>query len=62
MKHSEKYPQQKELLKQVKKIGESLKVPEFIAKKIYYGYIVKETDKPKIFTLLTGENLENIKL
>lgn len=54
-----KYTQQKELIKQ---IGKSLKVSEFTAKKIFYGYVVKESDKSKIFNLLTGEKLEEVEL
>ena len=57
-----KYTQQKELINQIKQIGKSLKVSEFTAKKIFYGYVVKESDKSKIFNLLTGEKLEEVEL
>lgn len=48
----------KTLLKKVSIIGESLKVPAYVACKVFYGYVVAEKDKPEVHKILTGLSLE----
>ena len=48
----------KALFIKVSKVGESLKIPAYIACKVYCGYIVPEKDKPEVHKMLTGLSLE----
>ncbi|WP_296022655.1 hypothetical protein [Treponema sp. UBA7567] len=48
----------RELLLQIKAVGNRLNLPTIIAKKFYYGYLVNEKDKPRIYKLLTGQSLD----
>ena len=47
-----------DLLQRIKRIGEACHLPPAIAKDFFYGYLVKEQDKPGVYKKLTGQSLD----